>query len=133
MNWKIIFQLSVFGLIMAFGTLALIHQNVEPIFWLFIFVFCAWVIAKVCNGKFFLHGFLVSMVNCIWITIAHVMFNKTYMANHPDFANMNKSLPPSLAAHPQLAMALTGILLGALSGVILGFFSIIASKIVKQN
>jgi hypothetical protein len=39
MNWKIIFQLSIFGLIMAFATVQLIPERVEPIFWLFIFRF----------------------------------------------------------------------------------------------
>ena len=67
MNWKIIFQLSIFGLIMALGTVQLIPERIEPFFWLAIFAFCAWVIAKVCSGKYFLHGFLVSMVNSVWV------------------------------------------------------------------
>ncbi len=89
MNWKIIFQLSIFGLIMAFGTISLIPEKVEPAFWLIIFIFCAFVIAKACPGKYFLHGFLVSMVNCVWITAVHVAFRQTYVANHPQMAEMS--------------------------------------------
>jgi hypothetical protein len=55
-NWKIIFQLSIFGLIMAFATISLIPEKIEFVFWLVIFLFCAWVIAKVCNGKYFFQG-----------------------------------------------------------------------------
>lgn len=131
MNWKIIFQLSVFGLIMAIATISLIPEKVEPIFWLFIFGFCAYVIAKVCPGKYFLHGFLVSMVNAVWITAAHILFRLTYVAHHPQTASM--SAGPYLSIHPRLAMALMGPVFGVMFGIILGLFSIIASKIVKSD
>jgi hypothetical protein len=133
MNWKIIFQLSIFGLIMAFASVQLIPERIEPIFWLFIFAFCAWVIAKVCPGKYFLHGFLVSMVNCIWITAVHVIFRVTYVAHHPQMASVNTNMPASLLSHPRLTMLIIGPIFGAGFGVILGLFSFIASKIVKKN
>jgi hypothetical protein len=132
MNWKIIFQLSVFGLIMAFGTISLIPEKIEPAFWLVIFIFCAVVIAKVCPGKYFLHGFLVSMVNCVWITAVHIAFRQTYVANHPQMASMGTSMPQSIAVHPRLVMAIMGPVFGALFGIILGLFSFVASKIVKK-
>jgi hypothetical protein len=133
MNWKIIFQLSIFGLIMAFATVSLIPEKIEPAFWLVIFVFCAWVIAKACPGKYFLHGFLVSMVNCIWITGVHIAFRETYELKHPDMAAMGSNMPAALAVHPLLAMAIMGPFFGALFGIILGLFSFVASKIVKKN
>ena len=46
MNWKLIFGLSLFGLAMAFATVFVIPSNVEPLFWLAIFIVCAVVIAK---------------------------------------------------------------------------------------
>ena len=133
MNWKIIFQLSIFGLIMAFGTISLIPEKFEPAFWLVIFIFCAWVIAKVCPGKYFLHGFLVSMVNSVWITAANITFRQTYLAHHPKVASMNTNMPAALAIHPQLTMALMGPIFGVMFGIILGLFSFVASKIVKKN
>ncbi|HEY5327934.1 MAG TPA: hypothetical protein VIJ27_13100 [Mucilaginibacter sp.] len=133
MNWKIIFQLSIFGLIMAFATVSLIPQNIEPIFWLLIFAFCAFVIAKVCTGKYFLHGFLVSMVNCVWIVAVHIVYYKNYISHHPDMASMNQSMPAPLSIHPRVAMAIAGPIFGAASGIILGLFSLVASKIVKKN
>ena len=133
MNWKIIFQLSIFGLIMAFGTISLIPEKVEPAFWLIIFIFCAIVIARACPGKFFLHGFLVSMVNCIWITAAHVIFRSTYVAHHPQMASMSANMPASLAVHPRLTMLIIGPIFGAVFGIILGLFSFIASFIMKKK
>jgi hypothetical protein len=133
MNWKIIFQLSIFGLIMAFGTISLIPEKVEPAFWLIIFIFCAIVIAKVCPGKFFLHGFLVSLVNCVWITAVHVIFRNTYVVHHPQMASMSANMPAALAVHPRLAMVITGPIFGVMFGIILGLFSLAASFIVKKK
>jgi len=133
MNWKLIFQLSIFGLIMAVATVSLIPEKIEPVFWLLIFIFCAWVIAKACPGKYFLHGFLVSLVNCVWIVALHVAFYRSYMANHPSMAAMNANMPGWLATHPRKAMVIMGPVFGVLSGIILGLFSLIASKIITKN
>lgn len=132
MNWKLIFQLSVFGLIMAFATISLIPEKAEPIFWLAIFIFCAYVIAKVCTGKYFLNGFFVSLVNCVWITAAHIAFYSTYVANHVNTVRMTDG-HPILPGHPRVEMLIFGPLFGIAFGLILGLFSWIASKIVKPK
>jgi hypothetical protein len=130
MNWKLIFSLSLFGLAMAIGTVYFIPSNIEPFFWLIIFAVCAWRIAKVCSSKYFLHGLLVSLVNCIWITAAHIILYATYSNNHPqDVAMMQKMPVPSA---PRLMMALMGPFIGVVSGVILGLFALIASKMVRK-
>lgn len=132
MNWKIIFQLSIFGLIMAFGTITLIPEKIEPAFWIAIFIFCAYVIGKVCPRNYFWHGFLVSMINCIWITAVHIAFRETYEAHHPSMASMVVNMPKYLQVHPRIAMAIMGPVFGAAFGIVLGVFSLIASRIVKK-
>ena len=132
MNWKLILQLSAFGLIMAFATVLLIPEKIEPGFWIAIFIFCAYVIAKVCTGKYFFHGFLVSIVNSVWITAAHIIFYTTYIANHPNVAKMAAD-HPFLPMHPRLAMLVTGPVFGIASGLVLGLFAFIASKMVKPR
>jgi len=134
MNWKIIFQLSIFGLIMAFATVSLIPEKIEPVFWLLIFIFCSYVIAKACPDKFFLYGFLVSLVNCVWITAVHIAFYKIYRSHHEDMVSkITKMLPASLAMHARLSMAVVGPVFGIAFGIILGLFSVIASLIVKKK
>lgn len=129
MNWKIIFQLSSFGFIMAIATIFLIPIKFEPIFWLVIFVFCAYVIAKVCSTKYFLHGFFVCLINCVWIIIFHVLFAKTYTHHHLQIV---ASIPPPLRQHPRLGMIVTRPIFGIISGLVLGLFSWIASKIITK-
>jgi hypothetical protein len=132
MNWKIIIQLSVFGLIMAFATVFLIPEMIEPAFWLFIFVFSAYVIAKACRSRYFWHGFFVSLLNCVWITAAHIIFYNTYITNHPSVAKMAAE-HPFLPTHPRLAVLITGPVFGIVCGLILGLFAFIASKFVKKR
>jgi hypothetical protein len=127
MNWRLISLLSLFGLVMAFATVFVISSKVEPFCWLAIFIFCAYMIARNAPGRFFLHGFMVSLVNCVWITAAHVTFFHTYWTNHPDMANMSSGM-----AHPRRMMLLIGPATGIASGLVLGLFSFIAGKIMKR-
>jgi hypothetical protein len=131
MNWKLIFSLSLFGLAMAIATVYFIPSNIEPFCWLVIFIICAWIIAKRCSGKYFLHGLMVSLVNSVWITAAHIIFYSTYIGNHPQEATMMEKMP--MFASPGVTMAVIGPVVGLVSGVILGLFSLIASKIVHKN
>jgi hypothetical protein len=128
MNWKLIFQLSVFGLIMAFGTVSLIPESREWIFWLVIFIFGALVIAKRCAGKYFLHGFFLSLVNCVWVTFAHVYFYSTYILHHADM-----KAPGALSTHPRVWVLLIGPVSGVVSGLIQGLLAFLASKVVKSD
>jgi hypothetical protein len=130
MNWKFIFQLSLFGLVMAFATVFWIPSIIEPAFWLAIFSLCAYLIAKRAPGKYFLHGFMVSMVNCVWITTAHAALFSTYIANHPEMAEMSAKMP--MPDHPQLMVIISGPVFGAISGLVLGLFAVIAGKLVKK-
>ena len=131
MNWKLILQLSLFGLAMAVATISLIPQNAEPIFWLIIFIICAYIIAKKSVKNPFLHGFLVSIVNSVWITAAHAIMFDSYTANHPDMLKMGANMP--MADHPQMAMIVMGPVFGVIFGLILGLFSFVASKVIKKK
>ena len=88
MNWKIIFLLSLFGLAMGIATVFVIPSNIEPLFWLVIFVISAFVIARATASRHFLHGLLVGIVNSVWITGAHILFVNQYLANHAKEAAM---------------------------------------------
>jgi hypothetical protein len=131
MNWKLIFQLSLFGLAMGICTVYWIPSNVEPFFWLAIFIICAYLIARNCAGKFFLHGLLVSLVNCVWVTGAHVLLFKTYANNHPK--EIDQMVTMFQSNRPRLLMLFTGPVIGLISGLVLGLFAFIASRIWKSR
>jgi hypothetical protein len=128
MNWKLIFLLSLFGLAMAIATVFVIPSNIEPFFWLAIFLVCAFLIARFAPGKFFLHGLLTSIANSIWITAAHVLLFDQYIATHAKEAAMMTRMPMA----PRVMMLVTGPIVGVISGLVLGLFSWIASKLVLR-
>lgn len=131
MNWNLIFKLSLFGLAMAFATVYFIPSNIKPFCWLLIFIICAYLIAKNCSSKYFLHGLLVSLVNAVWITTAHIFLFDQYISNHAKEAEMMKRMP--MPDSPKLMMLMTGPVVGIVSGLILGLFAFIAAKIMKRK
>jgi hypothetical protein len=130
LQWKLIVRLSLFGLAMAIATVFWISAGIEPLFWLAIFLACAYIIAKKCSGRFFLHGFLVSMVNSIWITCTHIILFESYLASHSEEASMMSGSP--FAGSPRLMMAITGPVIGAVSGLVLGLLAFLASKLLRK-
>ena len=131
MDWKLIFGLSLFGLAMAIATVFVVPSHVEPIFWLVIFLICAFLIARRRASGHFLHGLMVGLVNSVWVTGAHTLFFSAYIANHPKEAAMMTSMPVS--GSPRLMMAITGPIIGVISGCILGLFAFVAGKLVKPR
>jgi len=131
MNKKLIFQLSLFGLAMAFATVYFIPSDIEPFCWLAIFIVCAYLIAKNSTRKYFLTGLCVSLINAVWITSIHIFLFDKYIANHPQEAEMMTKMP--MPDSPRLMMLMTGPLVGIVSGLVLGLFAFMASKIMKKK
>jgi hypothetical protein len=131
MNWNLILKLSLFGLAMGVATAFIIPSNIEGIFWLAIFIISAYFIAKNCTYMYFANGFCLSLLNCVWIIAAHLIFFEPYMASHAKEADMyNNNL---LHLSPRIAMIIIGIVIGIVSGLVQGLFAFIASKIVKNR
>jgi hypothetical protein len=81
--------------------------------------------------RHFMHGLLVSIANSIWITTSHILLFDRYIANHPQEAAMMALMP--LPDSPRLMMAMTGPVIGIVSGLVLGIFAVIAGKLVKRR
>ena len=131
MNWKLIFQLSLFGLAMGVGTVFFISSTAEPYFWLVIFVISAYFIATRASGRYFLHGVALGVANSIWITGAHVLLFARYIANHPREAAMMSSMP--MPTHPRVMMLIMGPLIGVVSGIIIGLLAMLAHRLVAPR
>jgi hypothetical protein len=121
----------MFGLAMGIATAFVIPSSIEPFFWLAIFAVCAYLVARRAPGKRFLHGFLVSIVNSVWITAAHIALFDSYLPRHPDEAAMMTKMP--MPDSPRLMMLMTGPLVGIGSGLVLGLICFVAGKIVGRS
>lgn len=116
---------------MAIATVYVIPSNIEPICWIAIFIVCAFLIAKNCSEKYFENGLLVSLFNAVWITATHIILFDAYSANHPHEIAMMAKMHQTI--NPKLVMLGTGPVIGFVSGLVLGLFAFIASKIVKNK
>lgn len=127
------FLLSLPALVMAFATVYFIPAMIEPIFWLLIFVFCAWRVARNVQGRRlqFFHGFGIAIFNCIWITVAHALLVKDYLKLNPAMQEMYDA--PFIANHPRLSMSIMGVCIGIISGLVLGLFCVIAGRMAKKQ
>lgn len=132
MNWKVIFGLSVFGLAMGLGTVFGISPRAEPVFWLAIFVISAFVIARQARTRLFWHGFLLGIVNAVWVTGAHIVFYRRYLAGHTAEAELVARLqaPPRLAIPP---MAIVGLASGLISGAVIGLLAYLVGKLLATK
>jgi hypothetical protein len=131
MSWPLVFLLSLFGLAMGIATVFVVPSSVEPLFWIVIFVVCAYIIAKAAPGRPFLHGLAVGVANSVWITTAHVLLFDQYIARHSQEAQMMASLP--WPGSPRIMMAITGPVIGVVSGVVLGLFALVAARLVRRS
>jgi hypothetical protein len=129
MNWKLVLQLSIFGLAMGIATVFFIPSKIEPAFWLAIFLVCAYAIARASATRRFLHGLALGIANSVWITSAHIVLSAHYLANHAQEAAMMRSMP--LPDSPRLMMAMTGPVVGVVSGVVIGLLALAAGLVVK--
>jgi hypothetical protein len=130
MNWKLVLQLSMFGIAMGIATVFVIPSNFEPLFWLAIFVVCAAIISKRCKRLFFLNGLMVSIVNSVWITSVHVLLFSEYSARHSAEIEMMARLP--MGDSPRLLMILLFPVSGIVFGLIMGLFSYAAHLLRKS-
>ena len=129
MNWKLVLQLSLFGLVMAFATVFVVGPMVEPLCWLVIFPTCAYLIARRAPGSFFLHGLLVGILNSVWITSVHVLLFTRYLAGHPREAELMAQMPLA----PKVMMVVTGGIVGVVSGIVLGILALIVHRLVSTR
>ena len=129
MNWKLILQLSLFGLVMGVATVFFISSSVEPFCWLAVFLISAYAIARGAPGRPFLHGVYVGLANSVWVTGAHILLADQYLARHAREAAMMNSMP--MPTHPRLMMTLMGPVIGLVSGIVLGIFAVVATRFVR--
>lgn len=132
MNWTLIFGLSLFGLAMGLATVFVIPCKAEPFFWLPIFIICAFVIARQVPGRLFLHGFLLGIVDSVWVTGAHILFFNRYLAGHPMEAEMITAVHGTRLV-ASAALIPVGLSSGLISGVVIGLLAYVVAKAIKSG
>jgi len=131
MNWKLIFLLSLFSIGMGFASVFGLTQQYEWLMWLVIGTICAWIFAKRVTDDYFLYGFYLGILDGVFNSVIQSLFFSTYLSNNPRMVEGLKDMPE--AVPPAVIILIMGPIIGALSGVVFGLLTVIASKIVKKR
>ena len=129
MNKKLILLLSLFGIAMAFiSTYWITSTTSELAVWFVILLTCAYFISRQCSEKYFLNGFLAGILSSFFVTAAHIWLFDDYASHHLERMLLFGNMPMS----PRTGMALMAPAFALVSGLSLGLFSVIATKIAKS-
>ncbi|MBI1796394.1 MAG: hypothetical protein HYR74_05015 [Candidatus Eisenbacteria bacterium] len=131
MNGGLILRLSLFGLAMAIATVYVVPSNVEPLPWLAIFIVTAYLIARGAPRLVFVHGLLLGLMNCVWVTGAHVLLFDAYRAHHAAEMTAMQKMP--MPASPRVMMLIIGPVIGVISGCVIGLFALAAAWMLKRR
>ena len=130
MNLNLIVRLSFFGFLMGAATVLGVSLFLAALLWLIIYSGSVIVIAKRCTDTYFLHGFMLSMLNIGWTTGFHVIFYQSYLASHHEIDLLYSMLP--FSSSPRLGMIVMAPVFGAFFGVMVGFFSFLVAKVIGK-
>ena len=131
MNWKLIFGLAGFGVLMGVLSLFGHTQGIEWLLWLVIAMVCSVLIAKTLSGKYFLTGLLVGLLDGVFNSLVQYVFFETYLSNSPRAAGGFGPIPGGL--DPRIFVLIAGPFIGLLYGLGLGFLAWLAGKIFKKQ
>lgn len=127
MNWRLLVYLSLFGFVMAIATISFVPTNIEMMIWPFIFGLSAYSIGKHCDRQFFLNGFILGVIDCIYLVAFRIAFFQTYNSVHTDLLTRL-----SADVNQRMATIAATVIFGIISGLIIGLLSLAVAKIQKK-
>lgn len=126
MNWTIILLLSSFGAVMGALAVKGFTQKIEPFLWLCFSIATALVISKNIDQKPFLHGLFIGIIWGILNGLFQASFFDSYFANNP---SLQKNFDKITFMQPRYFPLITGPVIGAVTGVVLGGLILLFRKI----
>jgi hypothetical protein len=129
MKWNLIFLLSLSGIMMGFGSVYGLVQDIEWILWILIGAVSAAILARYVKKRHFSHGFLLGLFNTILASSIQVIFFKEFLANNSRFAERLESL--SVTIEDRMLYLLFAPMAGVVSGLVLGVMTFAAAKFIS--
>jgi len=129
MNWRLILQLSFFGVAMGLGIVFFLSSWVTTILWVIIIVLSGYAIAKRCVRLRFLSGLLVGLLDCLLDTTVKVTFFHAYVVRYAGEIELIHQFMPAMSV--RRLMALTSPALGLIWGVAIGLVALLIGVFLK--
>ncbi|MFZ5433610.1 MAG: hypothetical protein ACOZB3_07545 [Calditrichota bacterium] len=130
MNWKLIFLLAGLGVIMGVGTLYGATRDMEPLLWLAIGVYCAFMLSRRAGHSFFTHGLLTGL----FISVLHfailLVFYASYEVNNPPSVELVRE-HGNIMVRRQLFLYAALVIIPAAS-LVMGLLSLGADRLLNK-
>lgn len=127
MDWLIVFLLSSFGAVMGVLSVRGYTQKLEPLLWLLFALITALVLAKNIDQKAFHHALAIGLLWGMLNAIFQATFFDAYLVNNPPY---QEGLNRITFMKPRYFPLVTGPLIGAFTGLILGGLTVLFKKFV---
>ncbi len=126
LNWRMVTLLADFGFLM--GALATLGYTVgfEWVIWVLYWGVAALILAKTQPTRLFVHGFAVGLLATIFATIIEVIFFEHWALNYPEAV-------AAAPINPQIMLLLMSIVIGGISGIILGGMTLAAKRLLTPH
>ena len=132
MKFRLIFLLSVFGLLMGCCTAFWIPAKAEHYIWVFVFVLCAFIISRNAGSKYLLNGFVLGVLDAVWTICLRLYFYNKYVSLNPRIQQENVKLMEQ-HVRPAIAMLATLPLAALFMGVVQGLFALVLSRFINGS
>jgi hypothetical protein len=126
MKWNIVFLLSLAGAAMGIASLYGLTAHIEMEEWIVIALFTAYILSKQTTHKLFLHGVFIGIISGLAFSIIQTLFFSMYLKNNPSAATTFNTIFSD--SDPKIFIVLTSPVIGGVYGVIIGAFSVAASR-----
>ena len=123
-------MLSLLGLGMGFLTLLPINLKFEQFIWLLAFVASAFFIYRGVEEKYFLNGFLLGVLNSVFVFLIHLTFFSKYVGSHPDVKLLMQRVPDDY--NKFLLLGLIDFTKGLFYALFNGLFCLVFSKALRK-
>jgi hypothetical protein len=131
MNWRLVLQLSMFGVAMGLGIVFFLPSTVTTILWTLIVVLSGYAIAQRCVRLRFLNGLVVGLLDRLLSTVVQVLFFHAYAVRHPDNIALLQAFVPAMSVRRLLVIS--SPVLGLLYGVAIGLVALLIGVFLKPK
>jgi hypothetical protein len=128
-NWKLILQLSMFGVAMGLGVVFFLTPMTSGVLWVIIVMLSAYAIARRCPRLRFLNGLMVGLFDRLLTTAVHILFFHSYIVRHPDEMALLQQLTPRMS--PRHLIELMSSVWGLGLGIVIGLAAMLVGVFVK--
>ena len=132
MNWKLIFMLSLCGIVTGLAIVFVVPARYESAVSTPIYLFCAYVLARYIERKHFMHGFMVGLLSMTLSVLFCAALADSYVAHHMPGADPYTKMSASYHITVAQAMLFLGTFNILLSALVTGAFAYAAGRIMHK-